>query len=270
VSTWRKIAPAIWSHPRDPQIYGELEVDASALLAFIEDARASSGTRLTVTHVVGRAVALALAAHPELNCSLARGRFVQRPTVDVSFVVAVDGGRDLSTVKVRNADEKPAVDIATELAERAARVRSGTDADFGRMKVTIERTPRPLLRLGLRVADWVTGDLRVDLRRYGLPRDPFGSAMVTSVGMFGVQRAYAPLSPYYRVPFLVLVSEVTERPVVVDGAVAVRPMLGLTATMDHRYLDGAHAARLANAVRAYLADPAAQEPQLEARVEAEA
>jgi pyruvate/2-oxoglutarate dehydrogenase complex dihydrolipoamide acyltransferase (E2) component len=198
--------------------------------------------------------------HPELNCTLARGRFVPRESVDISFVVAVDDGRDLSSVKVRNADKKSAREIAEELAERAARVRTGTDAEFGRTKRTIERTPPRLLRFGLRAADWLTGDLRLDLRRFGLPRDAFGSAMVTSVGMFGVQRAYAPLSPYYRVPFIVLVSEVAERPVVVDGTVTARSTLVLTATMDHRYLDGAHAARLAKAVREYLADPAAHEP----------
>jgi pyruvate/2-oxoglutarate dehydrogenase complex dihydrolipoamide acyltransferase (E2) component len=230
------------------------------VLEFIEGVRSSSGSHVTVTHVVGRAVAYALAAHPELNCTLARRRFVQRETVDISFVVAVEGGRDLSSVKVRNADRKSVSEVAVELAERAARVRTGTDAEFGRMKRTIEVTPPLLLRLGLSLADWVTGDLRVDLRRFGLPRDAFGSAMVTSVGMFGVQRAYAPLSPFYRVPFIVLVSEITDRPVVVDGTVVARPTLALTATMDHRYLDGAHAARLANAVREYLAEPAAHEP----------
>lgn len=260
MSGWRKVAPAIWSHPRDPQIYGELDVDATPILRFIEEARAADGAHVTVTHVVGRAIAFTLARHPDLNCSLARRRFVQRETVDISFVVAVDGGRDLSSVKVRNADRKSAVEIARELAERASRVRSGDDAEFGGAKRLIDRTPTGLLHLGFRAADWITGDLRIDLRRWGLPRDGFGSAMVTSVGMFGVQRAYAPLSPYYRVPFIALVTEISERPVALDGEVVVRPMLGITATMDHRYLDGAHAARLANTLREYLADPAAHEP----------
>jgi pyruvate/2-oxoglutarate dehydrogenase complex dihydrolipoamide acyltransferase (E2) component len=259
VSGWRKIAPAIWSHPRDPQIYGELDVDATALLKFIEETRADGGPRVTVTHLVGRAIAHTLAEHPELNCALARNRFVPRETVDISFVVAVAGGRDLSSVKIRNADRKSVFEVAEELSQRANRVRTGQDAEFGRMKGTIERTPPGLLRLGLRVADKLTGDWRLDLRRWGLPRDPFGSAMVTSVGMFGVQRAYAPLSPYYRVPFIALVTEVAEQPVVVDGQVTARPMLAIAATMDHRYLDGAHAARLAHAVRDYLADPGAHE-----------
>jgi pyruvate dehydrogenase E2 component (dihydrolipoamide acetyltransferase) len=90
--------------PTDPQIYGDLEIDAGALLDFIEDARARSGVRLTVTHVVGKAVAHALGEHPELNTYLSRGRFVEHESVDVFFVVAVEDGRDLSGVKVRGAD----------------------------------------------------------------------------------------------------------------------------------------------------------------------
>jgi hypothetical protein len=61
---WRKVASAIWGNPNDPQIYGDIEVDAGALLAFIERVRAETGTHVTVTHVVGKAVAQALGQHP--------------------------------------------------------------------------------------------------------------------------------------------------------------------------------------------------------------
>ena len=71
MSGWRKIAPAIWGDPRNPQIYGEIDVDATPIVSFIDDVRAEQGTRVTVTHVVGRAIAHALAEHPDLNCSLA-------------------------------------------------------------------------------------------------------------------------------------------------------------------------------------------------------
>jgi len=37
------------------------------------------------------------------------------------------------------------------------------------------------------------------------------------------------------------------------GQVVVRPMLTLTATFDHRYVDGAHAARFAQALLEYCA-----------------
>ena len=50
-----------------------------------------------------------------------------------------------------------------------------------------------------------------------MPRQAFGGAMVTSVGMFGVTRAYSPLAAYYKIPALVLVGAVTPRPVPSPG-----------------------------------------------------
>lgn len=259
---WRKVASATWRGPLDPQIYGDLEIDATGLLAFVEEARAATEVHLTVTHLVGRALAHALAENPDLNVRKRGSKFIPRDDVSIFFVVAVDGGKDLSGVKVRQADRKSAVDIARELTERAGRIRTGEDAGFGRSKTVLKRTPLPVLRPVLSLATWLTSAVGLDLRRLGLRAEPFGSALVTSVGMFGVQHAYAPLSPFYRVPFLALVSEVAPKPVVVDGEVVARPVLTVSATMDHRYLDGAHAARLARSVRGYLEDPRAFEPPL--------
>jgi pyruvate dehydrogenase E2 component (dihydrolipoamide acetyltransferase) len=252
---WRRVATAIWHGPYDPQIYGDIEIDAEALLAFVERERARTSAHVTVTHVVGKAVAQGLALNPDLNTYLSRGRFVPHESIDIFFVVAVDDGKDISGVKVRHADRKSVVEIAEELTQRAARIRTGEDTDFGKSKRLLDSTPIPLLRLGLGLADRLTGDFKLDLKRYGLPREAFGSAMVTSVAMFGVQRAFGPLSPYFRIPLLALVGEVTPQAVVADGEIVARPILNISATMDHRYLDGSQAARLAKAVRTYLEAP---------------
>lgn len=259
---WRKVASATWRGPVDPQIYGDLEIDATELLSFLANVRAATGARVTVTHLVGRALAHGLAENPDLNVYRRGSRFVPREDVSIFFVVAVDEGKDLSGVKVRDADRKSAVEIAQELSSRAAKIRTGADADFGGSKRLLASTPGPVLRGALGLATWLTSDVGVDLRRFGLRSHPFGSAIVTSVGMFGVQHAYAPLSPLYRVPFLALVSEVAPKPVVAEGDVVVRPVLTVSATMDHRYVDGAHAARLAKSVRRYLENPRAYEPAL--------
>ena len=256
---WRKIAAAAWREPYDPQIYGDLELDASEVLRFIGEA-SGRGTRLTVTTMAGKAVAKALGDHPDLNVRMYRGRFVPRESVDVFFIVSAEQGSELSGVKVVNADKKGVVEIAQELESRAARIRTGTDVELGQTKKVIGSTPRRLLPTSIRVSSWLTTDRDMDLKDQGLPRQPFGSTIISSVGMFGVQRAYAPLAAYYRIPFLALVGEVTKKPVVIGDEIVVRPILTLTATMDHRYIDGFHAARLARSVRAYFADPFAFEP----------
>jgi pyruvate dehydrogenase E2 component (dihydrolipoamide acetyltransferase) len=255
---WRKVAAATWRQPNDPQIYGDLDVDARQLLAFVEKAREATGVRVTVTHLVGKAIARALAEQPDLNTLLYRGRFIARESVDIFFAVSVEGGKEVSGIKVVGADEKPVFEIAEELRRRAERIRSG-EREVGGATKTIDATPFWLLQPLLRLTTWLTADKGVGLKRLGLPRRAFGSAMVSSVAMFGVQKAYGPLSPLYRIPILALVSEVALKPVVAEGEIVARPILTITATMDHRYLDGAHAAKLGRSVREYLEDPGAFE-----------
>jgi hypothetical protein len=257
---WRKLAGAAWSPPADPQFFGAMDIDAAGLLAYAELLRERTGTHVTMTHLIGRAVAHGVSVVPALQQRLARGREHPRESIDIFFIVAADGGRELTGVKIADADTKSAAEVAAEVSRRCAAIDAGEDPEFGTTKRMIAALPRPLLRIAIRSAAWLTSDCNVNLPRIGLPRQAFGSAMITSVGMWGVSSAYSPLAAYYRVPVLVLVGSVESRPVVRAGTVVARPMLTLTATFDHRYVDGLHAAQFAAAVREYCAHPAAFEP----------
>jgi hypothetical protein len=263
---WRKIANALWSAPSDPQIYGSLELDASAMLAFIAAAR-SRGQHVTPTHLAGRAVAHALTVVPELNVRIVRDRAVPRESIDVFFVTAVEHGSDLTGVKVKGADRKTALEIGRELRERSVRMKRGIDPDFARVKHTMEMLPRAVLRPLLRASAWLAGDYDVEIRSLGVKASPFGSAMVTSVVMFGLPMGFAPLAWMYRVPLLVLVGEITDRPCAVGQRVEVRPVVPITATIDHRYVDGAQIGRALRAFRHYLADPGAFEPEIDSETQ---
>ena len=258
---WRRIASAMWSDPDDPQIYGAMEFDATPMLALMDRARAV-GHHVTPTHFVGRAIAHSLHEVPDMNVRIYGGKVIPRETIDVFFITAVSGGRELSGVKIERTDEKSVFDIARELAERSTRMKQGDDPDFARTKRDIARMPHRLLRPAMRLSAWLAGDHDRDVKALGLKRNPFGSAMVTSVGMFGIPQGFAPLARFYRMPLLVLVGEIAPKPWAVDGRVEVRPVLGLTATIDHRYADGWHISELIKPFKAYLNDPAGLEPDL--------
>lgn len=251
----------MWRAPDDPQIFGALEVDARPVLAVMEKLRAA-GQRVTPTHLVGRALAHMLDAVPDLNVRIVNGRVYPRPTIDIFFIAAVGSGHDLSGVKIVDVPSKPATAIATELTERATAMKVGRDKEFARSKGLTDALPPWLLRGALRATAFLTEKLQLDLPSLGLRRSPFGSAMVSSVGMFGLPHGFAPLAWMYDVPLLLLVGEITERPVVEAGAVVARPILPITATIDHRYADGWHVSRALIAFREYLADPGAFEPGL--------
>ena len=254
---WRRVATSTWGWPNDPQIYGRLEVDAAPVLEAVEVLRDRTGARVTATTLVARAIALALAENPSLNTRLRFGRFVPRDSVDV-FIIVAAGEADLSGVKVRQADAKRAAEIATELDDRVVQARAGR-GELDRAKAMMAATPYFLLRPFLRLSAFLTSDLGRNFKRLGMPRQAFGGAMVTNVGMFGIPEGWAPLSPVYRVPLLVLVGEITERPWIVDGEVRPHPVMTVTATIDHRWADGSGLAGLAESFRKYMANPLSHE-----------
>jgi 2-oxoacid dehydrogenases acyltransferase (catalytic domain) len=262
VTGWRKLAGSTWGRPTDPQFFGDLELDAGPLLDYIDEVRQSCGVHLTITHLVGKAVAHGLSEVPELRVRLVRGREYQRTSVDVFFIVTTGNGRELTGVKVHSAAGKSAIEIAAEVRRRLEAIDAGDDPGLGRGKALLTKLSPTALRTVLHVGAWLTSDLNLDLSWLGMPRQAFGGAMITSVGMWGISHAYSPLAHYYRVPVLVLVGAVRECPAVVRGEVVARPMLTITATFDHRLVDGFHAAQFAAAVRNYCEKPTRFEPAL--------
>lgn len=256
VSSFRRMAAAMWRTPSDPSIYGSMDVDATAPLAFLRAHEAATGVRLTVTHLVARAVALALRDQPELNAKVRFwGRLEQRATIDVFVTVATDGNRDLSGVRIERADEHSLVELARAIADRAGKIRRGDDASYRKSRSTFKRLPWWLARPVTRLSDVLVNELHIDLTAQGMPPDPFGSAIVTSVGMFGIDTAFAPFVPLARCPILILIPEIRPRPWAVGDRVEVRPVLRLCATFDHRIIDGAAAGRLAARLTGMFAAP---------------
>ena len=118
-----------------------------------------------------------------------------------------------------------------------------------------ERIVLSLARPATWLSDVLVNELHVDLPAQGMPSDPFGSAIVTSIGMFGIDAAFAPFVPMARCPMLILVPEIRRRPWVDGDATCVRPVLRLCATFDHRLIDGAAAGRFAARLTELFADP---------------
>ena len=254
-SSFRKLAAGMWRAPNDPTIYGTMDVEATRLLAFLDEARAA-GKKLTVTHVVVRAVALALQKHAELNAKVRFwGKLELRDTVDVFVQVSTEGGRDLSGVRIERADEKSVDAIADEIGKTAKGVREGADRTYEKSRGMLRSMPWWMTRFFVWLSSFLVNELHFHLPKLGMPRDPFGSAMVTNVGMFGIDTAFAPFTPIGRCPILLLVPEVRQRPWVEDGQVVARPILRLCATFDHRIIYGYHAGLLARTVQELLADP---------------
>ena len=262
VSSFRKMAAVSWDPPRDPTIYGDTEVRVDKLLAYLQQIREQTGGRVTVTHALARAFAVLLRRHPGLNACIRRGRIWQREQVDVFIQVAVppEGGSglqgaDLSGAVIRNADTKTTAQISADLRAKAERIRKRDDPMLAATKRNLAWMPPWLMGWMLRLVSYLSHDWGISLKAFGIPDDPFGSVLVTSVGMFGIKNAYAPLFPGAKNLGIVLVGQMSDAPVVEDQKVTIGKILPVTMTLDHRVVDGLQAAVIAREVVSMLEDP---------------
>lgn len=270
-SQWRKIAMATWQRRNDGWIMAEIDIDARKALDYLRDVRAATGAHVTMMHLVGRAGAKVTEALPVLNGRAVAGRFLPSPTIDVFFTVSLNPkateegeaaeATDLSGAVVRKVNEKTPWEIATELDEKAAKIRTGNDPMFKITKAISWVLPPLVLRSFLAATTFITEDLQLPVPPLGLEARPFGSLLVTNVGTFGLDRAYAPMPTVCHVPVGIAVGAVKQIPVVDDdGSIVARPILPIAAGIDHRFVDGYQAALIAKVFREYLEDPAKFDP----------
>lgn len=256
ISSWRKVAIGTWRTVGDPSVYGSLDVDVGPALAYIESLRKKTGLKITLTHFIGRAFALTLARHPEINCVLRFGKLYPRKTVDIFFQVANDiQGKDLSGTTIRNANQKSVATFCEEMQEKVSTIREKGDPHFKKMKGIIRLVPGILLNPFISFIGFVTYSLNLWSPILGTPKDPFGSIMITNMGSLGLDAAFAPLVPYSRVPVLIAVGAVKDAPVVRNGKIEIAPICRLCATFDHRLIDGIHASHLVKTLQKIFADP---------------
>ena len=261
MSPRRKLAIASWSAPAEGNIYGKLTVEATNALAYIEDVKQRTGEKITITHLVGRACAEALKEAPMLNGVIRFGAFVPHPTVDITYLVTLEGGNNLAKVKVCEADKKTVAETAVELRQYAERLRAGKDDAFKKSQGPLSLLPTWFIRPLVTFSGWLTAVLGVNMPVFGLEAYPFGSLIITSVGMFGLDEGFAPPTPFAHVPIYVLLGAVRDMPVAVDGQVVVRKMVTLCATIDHRFIDAAQGGILAKVIRRVLENPWELDPK---------
>lgn len=183
------------------------EVDATELTRLrgqLATDLAGSGQQVPAYHdFIMRLTAFALQEHPALNASLGDGEIVEHAEVNIGL--AVDTPRGLLVPVVRDVPDKSVQRLATESTALIAAAQAGT--------------------LG---GDAMRG----------------GTFTISNLGMYGVD-AFTPLINLPECAILGL-GRIVARPVVTDEVnetIAVRRMMTLSLTFDHRLVDGGPAAR---------------------------
>lgn len=217
MSRLRKVlaSKAVESMQSSAQLTSVVEVDVTKIAelrkAVQSDFIAKTGVKLSFMPFFNLAAAEALKAHPKLNSTIEGESIVYHPTENISF--AVDTDRGLLTPVIRNASELTIAETAKQISNLAERTRNN------------QLTP-----------DELSG----------------GTFTLTNTGsrgaLFDTPVVFMPQSA------ILGTGIVTKRPVVMQSAdgsdvIAIRSMVYLALSYDHRNIDGADAARYLTAVK---------------------
>ncbi len=195
-----------------PHFYLVREVNASALQAWRIQAQSRSDVKITVSDLLVKVTAVALARHPRVNASWVKGKIIANPSVNLGLAVAVEDG--LLVPVLHGAQGLGLREIASRRAALVERAQTGK----------------------LALAD-LSG----------------GTFTISNLGMFGVDAFNAIVNPPQAA--ILAVGKIADRVVAVDGQPAVRPMLTLTLSCDHRVVDGARAARFLDELAGLIEEP---------------
>jgi pyruvate dehydrogenase E2 component (dihydrolipoamide acetyltransferase) len=224
MSRLRKVlaSKAVESMQSSAQLTSVVEVDVTKIAELRKriqsDFIGKTGVKLSFMPFFNLAAAEALKAHPKINSTIDGESIVYHPTENISF--AVDTDRGLLTPVIRNAAELTIAETAKQISDLAERTRNN------------QLTP-----------DELSG----------------GTFTLTNTGsrgaLFDTPVVFMPQSA------ILGTGIVTKRPVVMqnaDGAdvIAIRSMVYLALSYDHRNIDGADAARYLTAVKQRLEEGA--------------
>jgi pyruvate/2-oxoglutarate dehydrogenase complex dihydrolipoamide acyltransferase (E2) component len=261
-SPFRKVAMGTWRGVKDPTVYGLLEIDMKAVNDLLPAYSAKEGVKITASHLVGKATAYCMKRRPEINSMIRGSQIYLREDVTLFYQVNIPGDdkdkvkkATLSGCTIEKAENLSAAGIAKDMQEKVHKIKSKQDKVFKKNMDVIKLLPWCIVGYFLDFISWLNYGLNLNLSLLGVPKDPFGSVMITNVGSLGIDMAWAPLCHYTRVPLLLTICAMTDKAVVIDGNIEVRPILPITITFDHRVIDGVHASQMAKDFKECFADP---------------
>lgn len=214
----KKIADhMVWSKRISPHVASFLEIDMTRI-AKLRNAKKNSffektGEKLTFMPFIMQATVSALQAYPDCNASILNDDIIYHKNVNLGVAVALDWG--LIVPVIRKAEEKNLLGLTSSLNDLANRARS---------------------------------------KKLSPDEITLGTFTITNPGAFGI----LPGTPIISQPQVAILSigAINKRPWVIESeegdSIAIRSIMMVSLSYDHRLVDGAVAAKFLTHIRDFL------------------
>jgi len=200
-----------------PHLYFTDAVDTTKLTAFRAELNANSEVKIAVSDLLTMAACKALKKYPGINVSLQDEKIITWKSINVGTAVA--GSNGLVVPVIKNVQTKSITDVATESRDLVGRALEGK----------------------LAPAEYSNGTFTI-----------------SNLGMFGIGNFTAIINGTESA--ILSVSSVRKTPVVVtdengEDTIAIRPMMNIQLSVDHRVIDGLLASQFVEYMKQLLENP---------------
>ncbi len=258
VPPYRRILPVLIPRRNDAMVLFEQQLDMTLTQPWLAAWNQRTGSHATVFHLVLHALGRVLHERPHLNRFVAGRRIYDRHGVFMTFAAKKSMRDDapLATVKRAFPAHETFAAMVAALTADIQVARSDALSKVDKELHLLFRLPAFLLSASITLLRWL--DSHGLAPRALIDDDPmYTSVFAANLGSLHLASAYHHLFEHGNCPLFCTVGAIAPAPLVIDGALEVRPVLPIRYTYDERIEDGFYAASAVATLRRRLEDPAA-------------
>ena len=241
VHPYRRMMSHIMPTRNGSIVYYDYFIHAAELLRYLEAVGARDDFEANPTHCIVAAAAMGFAEAPTMNRFVVGHRLYQRDGIWITFSMKrqkLEKKAKLAVVKLELTNlDRSFAEVCNEINGHINRERSGKKTYLDRELALLTAIPRPVMALAFRVARWMDYNNLLPasfIRNDGM----FTGLFIANLGSLGMNAAYHHLYEWGTCPLFMMVGRIEERPVVIDGELAVAPVLHVRYGFDERVDDG--------------------------------
>lgn len=240
IHPYRRALSFIMPTRNEAVFYYEDEISAEPVLEYLDAMKAAGRFDVTLTHVIVAGLDRGVYKYPTLNRFVAGQRLYQRRGRWFSFAVKrVKKNKEakLASVKLEMNDGQTFQELCARINAQIHRERSDVKTELDRELALFELLPRFGYRWGFRIFRWL--DYNNLLPGSFIRNDAmYASIFMANLGTIEMNAGFHHLYEWGTTSIFVVVGQVVERVVVVDGRPTVQKRLPLRFSMDERADDG--------------------------------
>lgn len=237
-SLWRKNSVNNWKIKNDSSTYVSHSLNVEPLINFCKINNYSPF--ITFTKIISQA----LKDSPEANVILRGSKVYYRKTQNIFIHVTEDElNEELSGYVIYDPTDKSYEELNRETKANLKKIKSGTSF-FASSQNLSKFIPRFMIRPLFKVSEILFYRLNINLFPRFIPKDCFGSILISNVGSIGLQNAFIPLVTHSGAHLALAFGKVQDKVLLIDNVPQNVPHVTLGFTFDHRVMDGHHLSQL--------------------------